>query len=651
VVRVLIALLLWLGLTVAAAAAEVIEQFQSDVVVRADGVLDVTETIRVRAEGDAIKRGIYRDVPLTFVDDAGRSHRVSFTLTSVEKDGRPEPYHTNSNASGIRIYAGEEDVLLSPGTYTYRFRYETGRQLRFLPDHTELFWNVTGNEWAFPILSAQARIALPGGAAPVNWTAYTGAFGARGTDFTGRVRPDSALEVATTRRLGPGEGLSVVVELPDALVAPPSGMQGLYYDFLDYRSPILGGLGFAGVLAFYVIAWNAVGRDPPKGTIIPLFHPPKGISPALAGYIRDWGWAAGGWRAFTAAALSLAVKGALVFDEDGDTIVLKRTAAAVDRESLPAGERAILDWVAGKGEVRIERASGQSVAKAFHAFKTSIEGENRNRFFRRNLGWFALGVALTVGALILVLAFGDLTEGEIGLLIATAFVGVFAGAFVVPLIRTVFGLRRVRSVVGAAIGLVALVVVGLAFASLIGEAARALPDDFANTVLDTFLRNGFPFLLVGGFAALNGLFYYLLRAPTAAGRKVMDQVEGLELYIRTAETNRLNLAGAPDLTTTEFERLLPYAVAVDAEKPWSDAFAAAFARARPGEDLAVAYAPAWHGGHGWGGRGFGTSMASAVSSIQSSFQSAVPPPKSSSSGFSGGGGSGSGGGGGGGGGW
>ena len=103
---------------------------------------------------------------------------------------------------------------------------------------------------------------------------------------------------------------------------------------------------------------------------------------------------------------------------------------------------------------------------------------------------------------------------------------------------------------------------------------------------------------------MNGLFYYLLRAPTAAGRAVMDQIEGLELYIRTAESNRLNLAGAPDLNATQFERILPYAVALNAEKPWSEAFSTAFARANPGQDVATAYSPAWHGGSGWSGASF-----------------------------------------------
>ncbi len=101
----------------------------------------------------------------------------------------------------------------------------------------------------------------------------------------------------------------------------------------------------------------------------------------------------------------------------------------------------------------------------------------------------------------------------------------------------------------------------------------------------------------------------------------------------------------------EIMRLLPYAIALEAEKPWSEAFEAAFARAHPGEDLHDAYRPAWHGGTGWSSRNFASSVAGTVAAAEASFASAMPAPSSSSSGFGGGGSSGGGGGGGGGGGW
>jgi hypothetical protein len=153
---------------------------------------------------------------------------------------------------------------------------------------------------------------------------------------------------------------------------------------------------------------------------------------------------------------------------------------------------------------------------------------------------------------------------------------------------------------------------------------------------------------MGAFAALNGLFFYLMRAPTALGRPIMDQLAGFRLYLETAESDRLNLQ-APELTADRFEALLPYAVALDVEKPWADAFVAALRRVHPNDaDPMRHYQPTWSSG-GWSSGDFGRAVSSSVSSVSSALASAVPV-SSGSSGFSGGG-SGGGGGGGGGGGW
>ena len=648
-----------------ARAEEAIERFDSTIEVRTDGDLAVTETIVVHAEGLQIRRGIYRDFPLRFRDAEGRLREVGFELVEVMRDGRPEPHFTRRNDRGVRIYAGSEDMLLQPGRHTYRFSYVTSRQLRHFPEHVELYWNVTGNEWAFPIREATATIRLPGNAPPVRWTAYTGRFGERGGDFRAGLQADGALGFASTRTLQPGEGLTVVAELPAGAVAAPSRTQQVGYAMLDYRRYLLAGLGMLGVFAFYLIAWRAVGRDPPKGTIIPLFHPPAGISPALAAYIRNWGWK-NGWREFTAAAVSLAVKGLVVIDDREGALTLKRVVAGTDAPgagaagsgatvesaaALPAGERALLAWIdARAGTARIERASGESLVSALARFKTAIEKDNRGRFFRRNLGYFAAGIALTALAVGTILRFGYVDDDEIGLLVGVVVAGAFVGGFLVGTVRSLLKARSLRTIIPAAIHAAVILFIGSMLTTMLLQSGASF-DGFRRTALDVLAERGFPLALVGGFALLNGLFYYLLRAPTAAGRPVMDQIEGLELYLRTAESARMNMAGAPELTTAHFERLLPYAIALEAEKPWSEAFEAAFARAHPGEDVQDAYRPAWHGGTRWSGHGFGSSVAGAVAAAEASFASATPAPSSSSSGFGGGGGSGGGGGGGGGGGW
>lgn len=649
----------------AARAAEVIESFNARIDVGRDGALSVTETIVVHAEGQEIRHGIYRNLPLQFRDERGRLRRVGFTLEAVNRDGRPEDHFTRSNDAGTRIYVGSQDVLVPPGRHTYELRYTTTRQLRFLSGHTELFWNVTGNEWIFPIETASATVHLPGNAAPVRWTAYTGPTGARGTDWQARLGPDQQLEFATTRPLGPGEGLSIVAEIPDGVVSPPGGLEALGYAISDYRRPLLAGLGLLGVLAFYLVAWDAVGRDPPRGLVIPRFHPPPGISPALAAYIHQWGWR-GGWREFTATAVSLAVKGRLVFEGDASHPVLRlagtdeppgastpKAAPATTGQDLSPSEAELLRWLEDNdGKVRIDRDHGTSVSAALGRFKGTVERDNRNRFFRQNLGHFIAGLALTGVAIALFARFGGLRDAEVGLLLGIVIAAGVAGTFLAGLVRRFLAGQRVRPVITAVIAVTALgwvIVTGGSF--VLSQGGAQLAPGFARSILDAFVENSFPLALMTGFAILNGVFYYLLRAPTAAGRKVMDEIEGLRLYLQTAESARLNLRDAPELDTAHFERLLPYAIALGVEQPWAQAFEAAFARMHPDADVRTAYRPAWSNGSHWSSHGIARAATGMVAATQQSFATAVPPPSRSSSGFSGGGGSGGGGGGGGGGGW
>lgn len=645
--------LLLLAITSGAFAQEVIHRFDSIVRVAKDGTLHVTETIRVRAEGREIKRGIYRDFPLTFVDANGKRREVTFRLLGVQRDGKPEPHFTRRQRDGIRIYAGKEDVFLSRGDYTYTFIYETGRQLRWFDGGAELYWNVTGNEWNFPILRAAVRVELADGARPEKFTAYTGPFGARGTDWRGETGSDGALVVETMRTLAPREGFTIVAALPGGAVEPPSATTQLWYDILDYRGWILTALGFAFVLGYYGFAWNAVGRDPKRGIVIPLFYPPEGVSPALANFVRNWGFS-DPWRAFTAASLSLAVKGLLLFDDQDGTLTLKATGRIPkgSDHSLPPGERTILKWVGAQGgSATIDRANGSAVATVGKNFRESIENENRNRFFRRNLGYFVGGAALTAIVVAGVLIFGGLRDEDYVLLFFMGFAGIWLGLFLVPVLRAVFGAASSGALIRSAFVLIAV-------AAFIGFAASilltAIPDGLSGllpVLLSVLQEYPFPFVLVLSFATLNGLFLYLLRAPTDIGRKVMDEIDGFRLYLTTAEAPRLNM-DAPEITAERFEALLPYAVALDAEKPWSEAFAKALARAHPGEaDPMRHYHPTWRTGRSWSSGDFSRAVSGTVASATGAFASALPPSSSGSSGFSSGGGSGGGGGGGGGGGW
>jgi len=146
---------------------------------------------------------------------------------------------------------------------------------------------------------------------------------------------------------------------------------------------------------------------------------------------------------------------------------------------------------------------------------------------------------------------------------------------------------------------------------------------------------------------LNGAFLYFMPSPTQKGQAVRTDIEGFKLYMEKAEKLQLNavdvgLEQPPPMTVERYERFLPYAVALDVEKPWTEHFE----RLLPEE--AARYRPGWT--RMSGSQSLGQVTGALVSTMSSGVSSALPQ-SSSSSGSGDGGSSGGGGGGGGGGGW
>jgi hypothetical protein len=198
-----------------AAAEERILSFDSDLKIGVDGSMLVTETIRVRAEGERIRRGIYRDFPTRYRDRYGNRVEVAFELLGVERDGRAEPSFTERIANGIRINTGNDNFLPTPGEFAFTLRYRVNRELGFFPEHDELYWNVNGLGWGFPTDEVRARVALPSPVEPsaLKLDGYTGRFGDKGKDYQAGAEPGVA-SFRTTRGLEPQEGLTIVVEFP-----------------------------------------------------------------------------------------------------------------------------------------------------------------------------------------------------------------------------------------------------------------------------------------------------------------------------------------------------------------------------------------------------------------------------------------------------
>jgi hypothetical protein len=314
--------LLMLALLASVAAAdERILSYDSQITVRTDSSLEVTETIHVRAEGHQIRRGIFREFPTTYSRVDASRKTVGFEVLSIKRDRASEPYRMEQRSNGVAIYIGDKDRFLAPGEYRYEIRYRTDRQLGFFPDHDELYWNVTGVGWAFPIDAATARVRLPAAIAAdtVHVEGYTGPMGARGRNYAARLE-DGIAVFETTKPLPPQQGLTIVVTWPRGIVAPPGELASVQYFLRDNKPLAYGLIGLLCLLGYYFLVWRGVGRDPPRGVVVPQYRPPEGESPASMRYLEVMGYDN---RCFVAAILSLAVKGYLSIEQEGGGLLRK----------------------------------------------------------------------------------------------------------------------------------------------------------------------------------------------------------------------------------------------------------------------------------------------------------------------------------------
>ncbi|MCW8929237.1 MAG: DUF2207 domain-containing protein [Gammaproteobacteria bacterium] len=620
-------------------AMEVIKNYESQIIIEPDSSLIVTEKITVNAEGKEIKRGIYRDFPTRYKDIHGNNYNVKFEILSVMRDGQTEDYHTESLSNGIRIYIGKKNHFLKQGTHTFTIQYYTNRQLGFFEQYDELYWNVTGNGWAFPILKANASIKLPPGVSinQIATEAYTGAQGDKGKNFVVSTLDDTTVFFDTTNSLPLHHGLSVVVNWPKGYVQEPSQQEKILWFFQDNQATLVGFMGLATLWFYLFFTWLKVGKDPEKGVIYPRYYPDKEHSPASMRFVQRMGYDN---KAFSSALVNMAVKGYL-------TITMKTKYFTIDKiggaANLSLGESAIARSLFNrKNQVVLKQEEHSIISKAISAHKKALTRDYEKLFFNTNKmallpGWIG-------SVIILAITIFSIESSEARAV--SAFFTVWLSIWSIGVtFLSIMAYHAWKNVQGFLTLLPALGATAFATPFIGGEVAG----------LYFFWQNaGSGVLLVFILTIItNILFYEWMKAPTLKGRELLDKVDGFKQYLMVTKTEELqqkNPSGQlPELTPELFEKYLPYAMALDVEKQWSERFSSIFSQL---EQRGEHHKPLWYTGRHWDTHnltGFSSAMGDTLNSAISS--SSTAPGSSSGGGGSSGGSSGGGGGGGGGGGW
>jgi uncharacterized membrane protein YgcG len=382
-VKQLLSLLL-LCVPLVAGADERILRFHSDIRVFDDGMIEVTETIKVRAEGRQIRRGIYRDFPVDYEDRLGNDYHITLAPLAVLRDDTPESYHTVRSGRDVRIYFGRRDYFLPTGEYTYTFRYRVNRMLGFFEQHDELYWNVTGHRWAFPIDRASATVYLPFDAPrdAILVEGYTGTYGSKAQDYGRFLDDDGNVHFEANGPLPAAHGLTIVVGWPKGHVYEPTRMDRLGWLLSDNRNLLAAIIGWLVLLAYYIPTWLSHGKDPEEGVIVTRYEPPEGFSPASLRYIRQMYYDN---KVMTAAILNLAVKGYLEIVDDGDTHILRKKGQEHANAGLAPGERELYAGLFAEGdEIELDNENHEVLGDAREAHRKSLKVDYKHHYFKTN---------------------------------------------------------------------------------------------------------------------------------------------------------------------------------------------------------------------------------------------------------------------------
>ncbi|MBI4571015.1 MAG: DUF2207 domain-containing protein, partial [Chloroflexi bacterium] len=252
---------------VAAQEGWVVRSFEARYEIAEDGSVTVTEEIFVDF-GSLQRHGIFREIPVEYRFDDANNRLSAIVVLAVDESGEAVPYEVSHPGGYVRIKIGDPDVLVS-GEQRYRIAYRIFDGLNPFPDHDELYWNGTGNQWEVTIDKASVLVVAPGELIQ-RVTCFEGPTGSTAPCDASQTRRVSAT-FHSTAWLPPGSGLTFAVALdkgavqvgPPVLVPGPQGAAGQVKDFLGVGPVALGvalallALGLAGVAR----VWWLIGRD------------------------------------------------------------------------------------------------------------------------------------------------------------------------------------------------------------------------------------------------------------------------------------------------------------------------------------------------------------------------------------------------------
>lgn len=492
-----------------ARAEEKIDRFDVEIDILSNGRIKVQETIGYDF-GENQKHGIYRDIPLKY-QARGGNYNLRLSDLSVNDESLKEyPFSLSWEGDNRRVKIGEADSFVT-GKKIYKINYTIDRAINFFNDHDELYWNVTGDEWAVPILASSAIVRLPSqiNADQINNDCFSGGYGS--IERCDKSEVNSQGVSFSQGSLDLYSGFTVVVGWPKGLVAEPGRLEKIYAIAKDNWYVFLPVVTLFGM----VMLWWRFGRDPKgRGTIIVQYDLPDRMTPAEAGSIID---ERVDGADISSEIIKLAISGHLRIKN------IKK-----ERVMLPDSQEYWLEKLKDSSDLAILHQK-KLLDKMFKHGQTMSQDDRQ-----------ATGVLAKVRLDDLKQKFYPTYEKILEMVYDR-------------LVEQKYFTRRPDTLRNQYMGAsLAMFILGI----------------FGGAILS----NGYFFGSALVSAVIIFIFSLQMPQKTLTGVLAKEHILGLKDYLQVAEAERIKFHNAPEKNPQTFEKFLPYAMALGVEKEWAKQF-------------------------------------------------------------------------------
>lgn len=275
----------------------IINSFNSYTKVQSSGVVQISETID--ADFFVTKHGIFRELPLNYINPDGSTHYTNIEISQVVRNNKPEKFSAYKNGNNFTIKIGDPDKTIS-GKNIYTIYYSITGILQSFADYDELYINTVGSNWPVTIKSAVSTIEIEN-TKIISHSCYEGYLGSKDSCLA-EPKNDSSITFRSSKPLDPGSDLTVAVSypantIPILTVTEQKTLFEKILEILFIINIIL--IPISPIITFAILffIWYKKGRDKIGNnlskpilfsrSIAPEFTPPDNLKPAEIGILLD----------------------------------------------------------------------------------------------------------------------------------------------------------------------------------------------------------------------------------------------------------------------------------------------------------------------------------------------------------------------------